>query len=381
MTRLTDANVSREGPGPPLGAEWRAQAERIQEAALPRGRVVVSGPAPLGVGGLGRHLREIVDALERGNQTNVCLCEDTDSPASTSSRRRRDLATALAPLVRFSPAWRMWAASVGFDADAARRLPAADHLLAFNGTAVAQFRAARRAHWSSISLVTANAHFRRVIRQYERAYHQYPIERPWPMHLLKRNLIEYAQADRIYVGSSYVRESFIEEGFPDSVLSFFPLTPHPRYRPPASPGASDTFDVVYIGSLTVDKGVPLLVDAVRRLPYPDLRLVLVGGWGTRGMRRFLQKALADDLRIEVSPGDPLGRLQRARLYVHPAYQDGFGYAPAEAFACGVPIVVSEDTGMKELIDPGVNGSIVPTGDLSALTESIEAAYRGEMLSV
>ena len=72
-------------------------------------------------------------------------------------------------------------------------------------------------------------------------------------------------------------------------------------------------------------------------------------------------------------------LKRARLYVHPAYNDGFGYAPAEALACGVPAIVTEDTGMKELIDGGRNGLVVPTGELEVLVESIDAAYRGELL--
>ncbi len=66
--------------------------------------------------------------------------------------------------------------------------------------------------------------------------------------------------------------------------------------------------------------------------------------------------------------------------MHPAYEDGFAYAPAEALACGVPVIVSEDTGMKELIDPGVTGMVLPTGDLGTLTETIEAAYRGEILA-
>ena len=68
------------------------------------------------------------------------------------------------------------------------------------------------------------------------------------------------------------------------------------------------------------------------------------------MRRYLERARARDPRISVVPGDPLPHLQRARLCVHPAYEDGFGYAPAEALACGVPVIVTEDTGMKELID-------------------------------
>ena len=160
----------------------------------------------------------------------------------------------------------------------------------------------------------------------------------------------------------------------------FPLTPDPRYALAGPREPADAFEIVYVGSLAVHKGVPLLIDAVRRLPHLDLRLRLVGGWGTPGMRRFVQSACAGDRRISVCPGDPLPHLRGARLCVHPAYEDGFAYAPAEALAAGVPVIVSEDTGMKELIEPGRDGVIVPTGDLDALTQAIEAAYRGELLS-
>jgi len=96
------------------------------------------------------------------------------------------------------------------------------------------------------------------------------------------------------------------------------------------------------------------------------------------MRRFVQGACAADPRIVAGPGDPLPSLRRASVCVHAAYEDGFGYAPAEALACGVPLLVSEDTGMKELIDSPRAGLILPTGDLDALSEAIDAAYRGEI---
>jgi glycosyltransferase involved in cell wall biosynthesis len=111
-----------------------------------------------------------------------------------------------------------------------------------------------------------------------------------------------------------------------------------------------------------------------------MRLILLGGWGSRGMRRFVQRACARDARIAVRRGDPFAALPAARLSVHPSYEDGFGYAPAEALACGVPVLVSEDTGMKELIEPGRTGAIFPTDDLNALAEAIDAAYRGGLVS-
>jgi glycosyltransferase involved in cell wall biosynthesis len=82
----------------------------------------------------------------------------------------------------------------------------------------------------------------------------------------------------------------------------------------------------------------------------------------------------------VCPGDPLPHLRDARLCVHPSYEDGFAYSPAEALACGVPVIVSEDTGMKDLIERDRDGLVLPTGDVKLLTEAIEAAYRGEILT-
>ncbi|HTB71287.1 MAG TPA: glycosyltransferase family 4 protein [Solirubrobacteraceae bacterium] len=382
MSASTDLSASDHAPaaGAGLSDRWRRAAEAEQEAGLPRGAAVVSCTAPLGTGGLGRHLSELADALRRRNGSGpTCICGSTGdgergrvAGTPTFARLAQRLSSLGAPL---SPALRTWATMSEFDASAARRLPRAEHLIAFNGQACSQFDAARELRYESIALVSANSHLRRVIRQHACARRQYPIERTWPSHLLRRNLAEYARADRIYVASRYIRDSFLAEGVGEERLASFPLTPHPRYDATAERIPSERFDVVYVGSLAVHKGVPLLIDAVRSLAHRDLRLLLVGGWGTRGMRRFVEDARARDARIVVCPGDPLPRLRAAALCVHPAYEDGFGYAPAEALACGVPVLVSEDTGMKDLIDRGRNGLVLPTGDLNALTEAIDAAYR------
>jgi glycosyltransferase involved in cell wall biosynthesis len=383
MTEPAEARLSERRAHEPLGAHWRAERERAQEAVVPCGRVVVSCSAPLGVGGLGRHFKEVVDALGRSAQPTVCLDGSTREPAPQARRRGPVLPDPARLLSRLplplSPGVRTRAFMVEFDAYAARRLPDADHLIAFNGQALTQFRTARRGRYESLALVSANSHLRRVARQHAKAHRRYPLEGSWTTGLVKRNLSEYAQADRIYVASEYTRESFLEEGIRDESLAHFQFTPDPRYRPDERSPAPGTFDVVYVGSLTVAKGVPLLVDAVRRLPHKDMRLVLVGGWATRGMRRFIQAACAEDPRITSRPGDPLPHLRAASLYAHPTYEDGFAYAPAEALACGVPLIVSEDTGMKELIDGPRSGLVLPTGDLDALSEAIDAAYRREIL--
>lgn len=349
---------------------------------MPEGRVLVSCDAPFGGGGLGRHLQEIFDALQRLGREPLCNCQTTRLPLAASASRElrmRLLTEAAAPLARVSPGWRVWRTRAAFDADAARRLPAADHLIAFNRQSLAQFRAARGAGYSSVAMMTGTPHVCHVARQHAKALRLYPLERSFGTHVLGRYLKEYERADRIYGASRYSLDSFRAAGVPEDKLALLPMTPHPRYEPAPEKASVSQFGIVYIGSLSVAKGVPLLIDAVRKLPHEDIKLTLVGGWKAPGVRRFVEAARLADPRIEVAPGDPLPHLQRARLCVHPSYEDGFAYAPAEAMACGVPVLVSADTGMRDLIEPGRTGMILPTGDLGALTEAIQAAYRGEIL--
>jgi glycosyltransferase involved in cell wall biosynthesis len=129
-----------------------------------------------------------------------------------------------------------------------------------------------------------------------------------------------------------------------------------------------------VGRIEVTKGIPLLLEAFSRLPMRDKELTLVGGWSTRRMRRYMEEWLSDN-RIRMAPGDPRPALHEADVFVHPTYEDGFGYAPMEALACGVPVVVTKDTGMKEYVREGENGYVVPTGRLSPIVSRLEHLHR------
>jgi glycosyltransferase involved in cell wall biosynthesis len=374
MTASSERSRFTEGPPGGLDARWRAAREHAQELALPPGRVSVASQAPPGKGGIGRHLQEILDALDRAGRPAVELESSLRAPADTVARGL----SAAAPLLRLSPGLRTWRGAVVSDRLAARRLPQAEHLIAFNPEALASFGAAASRGYESLWLVSATAHMAHVLRRHALAYDQHPLERSWAAHLLRRSLREYARADRILVSTPYVRDSFLREGTPAEKLALFPLTPAPRYRPEAGGGEASTFDIVYVGGISVVKGIPLLLEAVGRLPQKDIRVLLVGGVGSPAMRRFIERALAREPRLRMFRGDPLPRLRAARLYVHATYSDGFGYAPAEALACGVPVILSEDTGAKELLEQGGGGLVVPSGDAAALSAAVEAAYRGEI---
>jgi glycosyltransferase involved in cell wall biosynthesis len=348
------------------------------------GTADVSCSAPPGVGGLGRHCGELVELIRRSDRVgrwfstaggnsvvdpNVCVV-----PVARTTRLARTWP------VRTRPALRHRLPLDAFDRSVARRIArtgarGAVRFVGFSGQTLRSFDRAPAAAYERLELMAANSHVSNVRDRHRQAIQRYPFESTWlgrAEH--ERTVAEYGKAAVIYVGSDYSWRTFVAAGVPEAKLVKLPFRAHPRFRPASAQLPSDYFGIVYTGSLTVMKGVPVLVEAVRSLPFPDLRLTLVGGWASRGMGRYLRYHLAEDRRLRLAPGDPLPELHRAQLYVHPSFEDGFGYGPVEAMACGVPVLVTADTGMAERIESSASGRIVPAGDVPALADAIAAAY-------
>jgi glycosyltransferase involved in cell wall biosynthesis len=191
---------------------------------------------------------------------------------------------------------------------------------------------------------------------------------------MRKTLQEYEVADTIYVHSNYTRRSFIDAGIPEQKLERTYLKVDSRFCPPDERPRDDTFRIAYVGRVEATKGIPLLLEAFSQLPVSEKQLTLVGGWSTRRMRKYMEEWL-ESPRIQMAPGDPLPVLHEADVFVHPTYEDGFGYAPMEALACGVPVIATEDTGMKEYIREGENGYVVPTGRVDPIVERLDHLRR------
>lgn len=341
-------------------------------------RTVISCPAPYAEGGLGRHLAQLVDAARaEGRLVRYFATGVPAGDADGEAVRVRWLRWVFRYTpVRFSPGWQAHLGSVGFDRAVARRLPAAEVFSGFDGMALESFRAARKLGYRELHLESAMSHADNVRRQLDRAYAAHPIEPTGVVGPLSRRIrAEYEAADVLWVTSEYTRRTHLDAGTPAGKLRTRTLRVPERFRPADTPHPADgVFRVVFVGSLSLRKGVPVLIEAFRRF-NGRAELTLVGGSGTRGMRRYLEQAVARDPRIRIGPGDPLPHLHRADVYVHPAYEDGFAYAPMEALACGVPVVVTEDTGMKEHVREGGNGYVVPTGSADAILDRLEHLRR------
>jgi glycosyltransferase involved in cell wall biosynthesis len=369
-----------------MNADPARERERDHVAlALPLPRTIACS-VNYGGGGLGQHLAQLIEearatgTLARYYATGI---KAGDEAVGRVVRENRSAWLIKYTPIRFSPGWINYVGSELYDqAVAAQMVDAPDHYVGFVGQALHSFRRARQLGCRRLELVAANSHVNNVLRRHSDAIRKYGIETSWlnetQAHKTRR---EYQMADRIQVASEYSRQSFLEEGVPVDRLVRVYLATSPRFVPPPAWPDDGVFRVVYTGSVTVMKGIPVLLDAFAQLTDTQAELTLVGGYGTRGMRRYLAERMARDQRVRLAPGDPLPHLQRADVLVHPTYEDGHAYAPMEALACGVPVIVTEDTGMKEHVRDGVNGYIVPAGDCEALLDRLQQIRRSPLRPV
>ena len=119
------------------------------------------------------------------------------------------------------------------------------------------------------------------------------------------------------------------------------------------------------------KGLDVLIAALARLKRKDLRLVVVGRLRDGPTRRALEASgLADqvEFRSGLTREEIAELFRRASLFVSASRFEGFGFPPAEAMACGCPVIVSDGGALPEVA--GEAGIVTPVGDSTALAEAI-----------
>jgi glycosyltransferase involved in cell wall biosynthesis len=145
--------------------------------------------------------------------------------------------------------------------------------------------------------------------------------------------------------------------------------------------ADSDFVLLLIGNGWSNKGLPCLMEAMERLPDIPIRLLIVG---RDDKTPYLQRArrLGIDERLcflDPSP-DVMQFYAACDAYTGPSVQDAFALPPAEAMACGLPVIVSRDAGVSEIISEGVDGLILrESSDADGLASLIRALYKDAAL--
>jgi glycosyltransferase involved in cell wall biosynthesis len=208
-------------------------------------------------------------------------------------------------------------------------------------------------------------------------YLGHPTER-----VVRRVEEEYQRATWIRVSSQWAKHSLIAGGVSGEKIYVYPQPLDlQRFSPPGdSQGSSDRrsaggpLRICFVGSLDLRKGFVYLLRALRKLGPQLTQLRIVGATGDRWCRKLFA-AEAESLNLRVEPGDPVPALQEAELFILPSLEDGFGFVVGEAMAAGLPVIVTDQCGAQEWVEPGATGWVVPARNVEALSDAIAEALR------
>ena len=120
---------------------------------------------------------------------------------------------------------------------------------------------------------------------------------------------------------------------------------------------ADPPHVLFVGRLSPEKGILELVEAARGLP-----LVVVGDGP---LRDRVPGALGFVAPAELGP-----YYARAAVVAVPSLREGYGVVAREAMAYGRPVVASDAGGLRDAVEDGVTGLLVPPGDVPALRAAL-----------
>ena len=329
-------------------------------------------------GGQGLNLQHMVEALREDFELSV-FCRNAEEPRTHRVPPSR-LSTMLGrvPLLRRRRDWMVLASDLHFDRYVASHLPAADVFQGVVGQCAESLLAARRRGMRTV-LDVVNTHVDDFRAHVDRESRKFGLKGNIGPGMYRRILQEYSTADVVRVMSERARRTFLVRGFPEEKLVVAsPPLDLPEF--PQAPFQEGVFRVSFVGLIEPWKGFHYLLEAWDMLRPKDAELVLWGGPGSRAATNMIREFQARDSSLVVKPvevrkvgyGEVYGKTS---VLVHPSLADGFSYSVVEAMACGVPVIVTDNTGAADLVRDGVNGYIVPTGDARAIHERLEHLYR------
>lgn len=133
----------------------------------------------------------------------------------------------------------------------------------------------------------------------------------------------------------------------------------PRARQELGLVTSGAFALLLVGNDLRKKGLDSLLTAMGRLHGVDLRLFIRGQDSLAPFKDLIERyGLAGRLAFLPVRFDVESYYAAADAYVGPSLEDSFAIPPLEAMACGLPVIVSAQTGVSELITDGVDGLVL-----------------------
>jgi glycosyltransferase involved in cell wall biosynthesis len=191
-------------------------------------------------------------------------------------------------------------------------------------------------------------------------------------------LREFDISDHIIVPSIHAKKTFLARGFRDEKIHVLHYGVKSNLFRPIKKD-DDIFRIIYVGQITFRKGIQYLLEAFTKLNLPGSELLLVGGVDPL-FRPILARYQGSFRHIpHLAHVDLFAHYGQSSIFAMPSLADSFGLVVFEAMACGLPVLISQNTGAADLVRHGEHGFVVPIRDVEAIQQAIVAAYESPEL--
>jgi glycosyltransferase involved in cell wall biosynthesis len=132
----------------------------------------------------------------------------------------------------------------------------------------------------------------------------------------------------------------------------------------------EQFTLILVGNDWRNKGVPVLLDALGHLRDLPVGLLIVSREDQFSCRRLVTEKKLEDRVLFLPPRNDIEFYYAAAdAYAGPSLQESYGIPPAEAMACGLPVIVSAAAGVSEIVTSDVDGMVLddPTDAITLAT--------------
>ncbi len=197
--------------------------------------------------------------------------------------------------------------------------------------------------------------------------------------VITKELLEYEEADYIAVPSTFVKDSFIKKGMSEQKIFLNPFGANRSFirKTQAVRDAKTKFRIVYMGTLSIRKGLIYLFQALASLQIPeqDFEVLFLGSVESE-MKSTIAKYKKSNWRFmgHVDYYSLPDWLVKCDIGVQPSLEEGLSMVIPQMMACGVPVVITPNTGGQNIIVDGENGMVVPVRDPAAIADKLEWAY-------
>ena len=267
-----------------------------------------------------------------------------------------------------------------FDDWTARQLSEASEagvVYAYEDAAEATFRAATKLGWKKAYDLPI-AYWETSRRLLEEEAQRWPSWEPTLIGTrdsaakLERKTRELSMADLVVVPSRFVAESLpaaTREGQRVVIAPFGSPPVVGGASAPAMRSAGEPLRVLFAGALSQRKGLADLFAAIRLLARRDVQLVVMGT--PVADLAFYRRELSDFVYEPPRPHeDVLALMRTCDVFCLPSIVEGRALVVQEALSCGLPAIITRNTGADDVVEDGVNGFVVPIRAPAIIAEKI-----------